>query len=146
MTDGKQRLENMLEALKSRGYRITPQRLAILKILAQSRGHPSVESIHKEVKAVFPTTSLATIYKTLTLLKELGQVLELGFADWGSRYDGNRPYPHPHIICTKCGAIVDPESESMSVMTQEMSQASGFRITHHRLDFFGLCPQCQKEE
>lgn len=146
MADGTKRLKNMLEALRSRGYRITPQRLAILKILAESRGHPSVESIYKEVKAAFPTTSLATIYKTLTLLKELGQVLELGFADWGSRYDGNRPFPHPHIICTQCGAIVDPENESMSVMTQEMAQASGFKITHHRLDFFGLCPQCQKVE
>ena len=141
--DPEARLKDILEALRQRGHRITPQRLAVLKILAESKNHPSVEEIYQQVKRDFPTTSLATIYKTVTLLKEIGQVLELGFADWGSRYDGNKPFPHPHIICTKCGAIMDPDFASMQAMTQEMAQKSGYQITHHRLDFFGLCPCCQ---
>lgn len=144
MADWEQRLEQMITALRGTGHRITPQRLAVLKILAASQNHPSVEMIYTQVKKDFPTTSLATVYKTITLLKELQEVLELGLADGGSRYDGNRPYPHPHVICTKCGTIVDPQFSSMEQMAEEMAKKSGFNITHHRLDFFGLCPKCQK--
>jgi Fur family peroxide stress response transcriptional regulator len=138
-----QRLEQMIAALKEHGLRVTPQRLAVLGILARRDDHPSVEQVYQEVRRDFPTTSLATVYKIVTLLKELGQVLELGFADAGSRYDGFKPYPHPHVICTRCGAIADPDYGDMQRMAQEMANLSGFTITSHRLDFFGLCPRCQ---
>jgi len=138
-----ERLDHMVFSLREAGHRITPQRLAVLKVLAADPDHPSVEHIYRQVKTDFPTTSLATIYKTVALLKELGEVLELGFADWGSRYDGRKPYPHPHVICTKCGTIVDPEYSSMGEMAREMAKKSGFHLTHHRLDFFGLCPKCR---
>jgi Fur family peroxide stress response transcriptional regulator len=140
------RLEQMIAALKARGLRVTPQRLAVLRILAARDDHPSVEQVFQEVHRDFPTTSLATIYKIVTMLKELGQVLELGFADAGSRYDGFKPYPHPHMICTKCGAIADPDYGDMQRMAQEMAKLSGFTITSHRLDFFGLCPRCQHKD
>ncbi|MFZ5584798.1 MAG: Fur family transcriptional regulator [Thermodesulfobacteriota bacterium] len=143
MSANQERLLAMQDALRQAGHRLTPQRLAVLRILADSREHPSVERIYLEVKRDFPTTSLATIYKTVTLLKDLGQVLELGFADGGSRYDGGRPYPHPHVICTKCGTIVDPDYPGMAAMAAEMAVKSGFKIDYHRLDFFGLCPRCQ---
>jgi Fur family peroxide stress response transcriptional regulator len=144
LSDADQRLEQMIKVLRDAGHRITPQRLAVLKILAESDNHPSVGMIYDKVKKDFPTTSLATVYKTITLLKEMQEVLELGFSDKGSRYDGNRPFPHPHVICTKCNAIVDPEFTNMDKMAAEMAKKSGFSITHHRLDFFGLCPKCQK--
>ena len=143
MAETDQRLEQMIKVLRDAGRRITPQRLAVLKILAESSNHPSVEMIYSQVKKRFPTTSLATVYKTVTLLKELQEVLELGFAGGGSRYDGKRPFPHPHVVCTKCGAIVDPQFSNMEEMAAEMAKKSGFKITHHRLDFFGLCPNCQ---
>ena len=143
--DPERRLEAMLTALKQQDRRITPQRLAVLRILAQSKGHPSVEQIYQVVKEDFPTTSLATIYKTVNLLKELGEVLELGFSDWGNRYDGNRPYPHPHLICTRCGAIADSEYQDMNNLIEEISRSSGYRLSHHRMDFFGLCPRCRRE-
>jgi Fur family peroxide stress response transcriptional regulator len=134
----------MLARLKNRGSRITPQRLAVLRILAASDGHPSVEQIHDQVKAQFPTTSLATVYKTVALLKELNEVLELGFPDTSNRYDGSRPFPHPHVICTKCRKVMDPELISLDELSDEMSRKTGYRILSHRLDFFGLCPECQK--
>ena len=139
------RRERMLDRLKEQGLRITPQRLEILRILSESVGHPSVEDIHAKVRAKFPTTSLATTYKTVALLKDLDEVLELGFADGSNRYDGNKPYPHPHVICTVCRKIMDPDLSMLRDMTEEVVRETGFRITTHRLDFFGLCPDCQKK-
>ncbi len=139
------RLSQILYKIKGRDFRLTPQRLAIIKILASSESHPSVDHIYKEVRKLFPTTSLATVYKTIALLKELNEVLELGFPDGSNRYDGNKPYPHPHAICTKCGKILDPEISSVHELSEEMKQKTGFVISSHRLDFFGLCPECQRK-
>lgn len=142
-SDGRSRRSQMLEKLRGRGFRITPQRLAVLEVLSRSEGHPSVEAIYAEVRARFPTVSLATIYKTIGVLKEIGEVLELGFADSGNRYDGHRPYPHPHLICTRCGAISDPDLSSLHDLTREVAAETGFQILTHRLDFFGVCRNCQ---
>ena len=145
MVNQRSRLDEMLQKLRQRNFRITPQRIAVLKILAFSKGHPSVESIYEEVRRDFPTTSLATVYKTVTLLKDLNEVLELGFPEGSNRYDGNKPYPHPHLICTQCKKIVDPDLASLADMTQELVSDTGFQIINHRLDFFGICPDCQKK-
>jgi Fur family peroxide stress response transcriptional regulator len=144
MTAPKIRLNQMITKLRERDYRITPQRLAILKILASSDGHPSVESIYEKVRQDFPTTSLATVYKTLIVMKEIGEVLELGFGDGSNRYDGNKPFPHPHLICTECRDIMDPDLGVLDDMAQELAQETGFKIMSHRLDFFGICPKCQE--
>jgi len=142
--ESQKRIEQMLSKLKERDFRITPQRLAVLRILAASEGHPSVDDIYQQVKIEFPTTSLATVYKTISLLKELNEVLELGFPDGSNRYDGNNPCPHPHVICVKCKRIMDPELMTMDTLSDEMIRKTGYKIYHHRLDFFGLCPECQK--
>jgi len=144
MADPQKRLETMLAKLKEKEMRITPQRMAVLKILSESSEHPSVERIYEQVRRDFSTTSLATIYKTIILLKEIGEVLEIGFSDGSSRYDGNKPYPHPHLICTICKTIMDPDSDSLKDVTAQLSRETGFRITSHRLDFFGICSGCQK--
>jgi len=139
------RLAQMLSKIKGRDFRLTPQRLVILKILADSKEHPSVDEIYQKVRSKFPTTSIATVYKTIALLKELNEVLELGFPDGSNRYDGNRPYPHPHAICLKCRKILDPEIASLDEISEEMKQKTGYTISSHRLDFFGLCPECQRK-
>jgi len=142
-TQNEERLAQMLAKLKDRDFRLTPQRLAIISILAGSEDHPSVDEIYTEVRRKFPTTSIATVYKTIALLKELNEVLELGFPDGSNRYDGNRPYPHPHAICVKCKKIMDPEISSVDKLSEEMKQKTGYLLSYHRLDFFGLCPECQ---
>ena len=143
--DPQKRTDEMLAKLKGRDFRITPQRLAVLKILAASEGHPSVDEIYQQVKAEFPTTSLATVYKTVALLKELDEVLELGFPDGSNHYDENNPSPHPHAICVRCKKIMDPELTNIDALSEEMCRKTGYKIFHHRLDFFGLCPECQKQ-
>ena len=138
-----QRLNQMLSKLKDHDFRLTPQRLAVLKVLAVSEGHPSVERIHETVRAEFPTTSIATIYKTVNLLKQLNEVLELGFSDGSNRYDGNKPFPHPHVICTECKEIIDPNLGSLKDLTKEVIKETGYQILNHRVDFFGICRDCQ---
>jgi Fur family peroxide stress response transcriptional regulator len=145
VADPQKRLEQMIRVLKGKECRLTPQRLAILRILSQSAGHPSAEQIYEQIKVDYPTISLATIYKTLNLLKNVGEVFEVTFASMGSHYDGNKPYPHPHLICTKCGQILDPPCESMAGIAEEIARQTGYKITHQQLNFLGLCPQCQQK-
>ena len=146
MTDHKKRFEIIIQKLRDNGHKITPQRLAIVKILAKSKGHPSVENIHVQIKKDFPTMSLATVYKNILLIKSLGEVLELGFPDGSNRYDGNKPKPHPHVICIKCQKIVDPDLDNLDEMKKEVELETNFKILNHRLDFFGICSNCMAEK
>ena len=145
MPDPDTRLRELVAKLKESNHRLTPQRLAVLRILAVSEGHPSVEQIYERLKPDFPMTSLATVYKTVTLLKEMGEILELGFNDGGNRYDGSKPYPHPHLICIQCGTIEDLELDALSDVSHQVAYDTGYQILSHRLDFFGICPRCQAE-
>jgi Fur family peroxide stress response transcriptional regulator len=137
----KTRLDDLLAKLKSAGHRITPQRLAIARILIDSGEHPSVEQIYRRVRKDFPTTSLATVYNTLERLKEMGEVLELTFSG-GSRYDGRNPSPHSHLRCTVCGAIEDVEID-LGPAAETVAAARGYAAVQHRLEFYGVCPRCQ---
>jgi Fur family peroxide stress response transcriptional regulator len=143
MTESGKRLAELIGKLKQRGYRLTPQRMAVLKILAHSDGHPSVDMIYEQVRDSFPMTSLGTVYKTITLLKDMGEVLELGFSDDSNRYDGNKPYPHPHLICIKCKNIIDPDINTLESLPSVVAEKYGYQILGHRLDFYGICPECQ---
>jgi len=139
------RLKELVAKLKEGNHRLTPQRLAVLRILAVGDGHPSVEQIYEQIKPDFPMTSLATVYKTVTLLKEMDEVLELSFNDGGNRYDGSKPYPHPHLICAQCGTIEDLELDALSDVSHQGACDTGYQVLSHRLDFFGICPKCQAE-
>ena len=142
MADPVERFNSIVQKIKENNQRLTPQRLAIVKILARSESHPSVEKIHRQLHDDFPTMSLATVYKTVSLVKDLGELLELGFSDGSNRYDGNKPYPHPHAICVKCKKIIDPDLAGLENIKKEVAVKTGFEIITHRLDFFGICRQC----
>jgi len=143
MADPQARFDELMARLRERQCRMTPQRLALLRLLAGSTDHPSAADLYDRLKAEFPTTSLATVYKTLSLLDEMGEVLELGFVDDVVRYDVNNPSPHPHLICVRCRRIVDADVGVAQDLAQEVAERSGFRVIGQRLDFFGLCPACQ---
>lgn len=143
MSDPESRFQQLVAKLKGRDYRLTPQRAALLRLIAVSEGHPSASHLYEQIQAQFPTTSPATVYKTLHLLKELGEVLELGFSNDDNRYDGNKPYPHPHLICLRCRKITDPQVSLVNDLTQEVAQLTGYQVLSHRLDFYGLCPDCR---
>lgn len=144
--DGDARVTHIVEQLREAGYRITPQRMALLDILCRSERHPNASQLHEALRQRFPTTSLATVYKTLNVLKELGEVQELGFSDDDNRYDAASPDPHPHLICVQCREIVDAGVAPLTAMAQEVAAASGYRVLSHRVEFYGLCPACQANQ
>ena len=139
----KERYVAMAAKLKASSLKSTPQRLAIMRVLAESKSHPGVDEICRRLRRRFPGISQATVYRNIMLIKSLGEAVEIALAGTGSRYDGRKPYPHPHIVCLECGKIIDPELASLSDMTREITAASGFEIRTFRLDFFGTCPACR---
>jgi Fur family peroxide stress response transcriptional regulator len=142
--DRSSRLPALVKKLKQHGHRLTPQRMAILKIMSESKAHPSVEMVYEKVRADFPMTSLATVYKTVILLKEEGEILELNLGSGGNRYDAAMPFPHPHLICIRCQKIIDLEIQMFNELPLELKQKYGFEITNQRMDFYGVCPECQR--
>src|SRR5205823_14431427 len=136
------RMEQMVEAMASRGHRVTPQRLAILEILAKSEGHPTANQVLRRVQRRFPMVGKATVYNTIQLLKDLGQVLELEFRDAANRYDGNVPEPHPHLVCTRCGRIDEATQPTLHETAERVANEVGYQILSHRVDVYGVCPSC----
>jgi Fur family peroxide stress response transcriptional regulator len=143
MPDPRVRFDELITALKDRDFRLTPQRVELVRLIASSAGHPSAAQLFEQIKTRFPTMSHATVYKTLALLKEMGQVLEIDLRD-DSHYDGNRPDPHPHLICTNCGRIVDGVLEIEPALLKQLEETSGYQIMRPQITFYGLCPDCQK--
>lgn len=142
MNDAQVRFDELIAALRKCDYRLTPQRVELVRLIASSEGHPSAGQLYEKIKGQFPTMSHATVYKTLAMLKEMGQVLEIDLRG-DSHYDGNRPDPHPHLICSNCNRIVDAELALDPGAIREMEQASGYTVLRSQIAFFGLCPDCK---
>ena len=143
MPDPNVRFDELIAALKERAFRLTPQRFELVRLIASSEGHPSAGQLYDRIKRQFPTMSHATVYKTLALLKDMGQVLEIDLRD-DSHYDGNRPQPHPHLICIKCNKIIDGDADFDPSAIRKLEQASGYKIIRSQVSFYGLCPDCKQ--
>jgi len=125
------------------GLKLTPQRLAILDYLEGNKSHPSAEDIYRSVHDRYPTMSLATVYSTLTALKEKGNVLELTVDPDKKRYDPNTS-PHNHLICLKCKTIVDIHDDFRIDLPDSAKQ--DFDVVKSHVEFYGFCPNCKNEE
>jgi Fur family peroxide stress response transcriptional regulator len=130
-----------IEALRNKGYKATPQRIAICRIVLNSRTHPSAQQVYDEVKKIHPTVSLATVYKTLEVLRNLELVQEINLPKGQARFD---PYLNPHInlICLKCGNITDLDDITVKEITRKVAAATKFRPTGQRVDVYGICQKC----
>jgi Fur family peroxide stress response transcriptional regulator len=142
--ESQQRLTEIIDNLRTKGLRLTPQRLAILKNLVSSDSHPTIEEVYAAVKGDFPMTSLATVYKTITLMKDMQEIQELHFDNQAVRYDGSTRLAHPHLICMECRRICDLEFETWSRLSEKITQESGYQVLNYRMDIFGVCPNCQE--
>lgn len=143
MTNSDVRFNQLIAALKEHDFRLTPQRVELVRLIAVSEGHPSASQLYTKIKRQFPTISQATVYKTLTLLKEINQVLEIDLRN-DSHYDGNRPQPHPHLICEQCNQIIDADLSFDQEALRSLEQASGYKILRPQISLYGLCPNCKE--
>jgi Fur family peroxide stress response transcriptional regulator len=142
MIDPNQRYTDLVNELKENGYRMTPQRMEVVRVIAASDGHPSATQIFETVKNQFPTMSQATVYNTIALLKEMNQILEIDLHG-DSHYDGNRPEEHSHLICKKCSRIVDADFDVDKETISRLENTSGYKIIRSQVAFYGFCPVCK---
>lgn len=147
MSDSPRSLDKLIEKLRQQGYRLTPQRRAVLRILTESHEHLDIEQIYTRLKPDFPMTSLATVYKTIALLKEMGVVHQINLDGGRAFYDGS-PSDHPHLICSKCRRILDLDLDIAPIadLIQAVARQEGYQLLGYRLDILGLCPRCRKTE
>ena len=145
------RYDQLLGRLRHDGFRLTPQRMAVLRVLAEDTGHPTVEQVYDRVRGDYPTTSLATIYKTIDMLKGIGEVLELSVGE-SHRYDGRDPRPHPHLICEVCGTVIDLALDGplgdpvvLSSAAAAIATARGYHDVRPQLEFRGRCAACEAD-
>jgi Fur family peroxide stress response transcriptional regulator len=144
MVDPTVRFDELIAKLRENDFRLTPQRVELVRLIASSEGHPSAAQLYAKIKTQFPTMSPATVYKTLAMLKEMNQVLEINLRE-DSHYDGNRPQPHPHLICNKCNKIIDAEVSLDQESLRMLEQTTGYKILRPQISLYGLCPDCKEE-
>lgn len=125
---------------RSKGLKLTPQRLAILEYLEGNKNHPSAENIYEAVKKKFPMMSFATVYKTLETLKLKGNLLELTIDPQRRRYDPDTK-THHHLICITCKKIIDIEADVPVSIPDEVKE--GFEVTGNHVEFYGICSDCR---
>jgi Fe2+ or Zn2+ uptake regulation protein len=129
----------MLSELKRAGLKLTPQRMAIVRELADDLSHPTAQSLFERLRPAFPTMSFATVYNTLDALARCGLTgsLNLGGA---VRFDPNTA-PHHHAVCDSCSAIVDVPVRAPAPR-QTLARAGGFRVRTEERTYRGLCGRC----
>ena len=132
----------LVARLQAAGYRLTPQRLALVHLLARDDTHPSADQIFARLRAEYPTVSLATVYNTLDVLVELGEALALDLSEGCTRYDVRRPDAHPHMVCRTCGRVSDLEIEGLAAFVDEARRSTDFGDLQPRIYFDGVCPSC----
>ncbi len=125
--------------------KMTPQRRVILEELQKTKSHPRADEIYDLVRRRLPRISLGTVYRNLELLSEEGHIMKLKPSASQKRFDG-RTEPHNHIRCTRCGRLEDIPLEPILNTEAPLNVFNGFVITGYRLEFLGLCPDCQREE
>jgi Fur family peroxide stress response transcriptional regulator len=134
--------QSVTTMLRDKGFKVTPQRLAIYSVLAATKAHPSAEMIFTELQPSYPTMSLATVYKTIEILKEIGLVQVLNAGEDSFRYDANTDN-HPHVRCMACGRVDDVHGIDVSAFISDVSAKTAYQVTGQQFYFYGVCPGCQ---
>lgn len=138
-----ERVSQSINKLKANNIRITPQRYGILEYLIELDSHPTADEIYKALSDRFPSMSVATVYNNLRLFTEIGFVKEMRFGDASSRFDFATT-EHYHAVCENCGKVEDVYYPGLEDVESVTADLTGFKITHHRLEIYGLCMDCQK--
>lgn len=139
-------IENLKESLKEKGYKLTPQRRAILNGIINSEGsHLTAEELYDLVKTDCPEIGLATVYRTVQLLEEMGVVCKLDLDDGRSRYElcqEDDSHQHHHLICNRCGKVLEVQGDLLDEIEESIEKKYKFTIENHSLKFYGICKDC----
>lgn len=132
--------------IHARGLRATRQRQLVLDVLQQNPGHLDAEAIHDEVKAIDPRISLATVYRTLALLKSLGLVAEHSLGEDHGHFEAAPTAPHYHFTCIKCKRVIEFEAAAVKEIVHGLSEQEGLQVTESHLTLSGYCRECRPSE
>jgi Fe2+/Zn2+ uptake regulation proteins len=145
-----EQIEKINRQMINKGYKLTPQREATLRVLLENeKDHLTAEDVYMLIKPNYPNIGLATVYRSLELLAELHVVEKVNFGDGGARFDlrsDDQPHMHHHLICTRCGMVEEIKEDWLLPMENRIEKELGFRVTDHRLDFHGICRECNAKE
>lgn len=133
--------------LSAQGLKSTKQRDLIAAIVLESEGHIGVEDIYRKARKRDPRVGFSTVYRTMKLLKDCGLVSERHFGDGVARYepvhDGEH---HDHLICVRCGEIVEFEDDDIEKRQDAIASRHGYRVQSHKHEIYGVCPKCLAKE
>lgn len=136
--------EGLINQLRERGFKITPQRLAIVDALVESRHlHPGANLVYEEARKRTRNVSLSTVYATLGHFSKHGLIKSLEFDRMENRYEGNLE-EHLNLVCRGCGKILDCFVPSLAE-TKEMARQAGFVVTDARMEYYGYCRDCSTD-
>ncbi|MFI5358525.1 MAG: Fur family transcriptional regulator [Halanaerobiales bacterium] len=140
-------LERYANRFRDNNYKLTAQRRDILDVLIDNSGkHYSAEELYAEVKKINPDIGLATVYRTLELMCQLGIAHQLDFDSNYKRYELSlEGEHHHHLICVECGKIVEFTDEDMEDFEKRLEKDYDFRIIDHNIKVFGYCKECQNK-
>ncbi len=139
--------EKLRNELKKRHLRITSQREAVLSVFLDNPGeHLTADEVYEKLAHKNSHISKATIYRTIELLEEMGFLAKVNFNDGFERYEVKEigAHHHHHLICTECGRVYEIEEDLLEDLERLIEKRTGFKIADHQLNFYGLCPNCQK--
>ncbi|OGW19411.1 MAG: transcriptional repressor [Nitrospinae bacterium RIFCSPLOWO2_12_FULL_47_7] len=141
---GKKELKVLEDYIVRNNLKVTRQRRIVLNAFADCEEHISAEELYKMVSNTEPKIGLATIYRTLALLTQSGLASVLDFGDGQKRYEHKFMHSHhDHMICTKCGKIIEFAHPIIEKLQDEVAKENKFTITSHKLDLFGFCRNCK---
>jgi Fur family ferric uptake transcriptional regulator len=133
----------LVESVRGMGYRMTPQREMILDAIHEE-GHITADEIYQRVCAKSSAINLATVYRTLEMLKQLGIVTAIDTGGGCVHYELAGEQPHHHLVCEACGETVELDCDVLLPLEQELCKRYRFQMNLNHLALFGLCPKCQK--
>jgi len=131
--------------LKANRLKFTSQREAILQTLYDNPEHFTSENLYILVKEKHPSLNIgiATVYRTLALLEESGLVSSISLGVQGKKFEiANKPH-HDHLICEKCGTIVEFENKQIEELQHQIAEINGFKLTDHLMQLYGICQNCR---
>lgn len=129
--------------LKHHGYKLTPQRRAVVQAIISSQDHLTPQGIYEKVSREHPNIGLVTVYRTLEILQELELICELHGSGACHSYTMGSSQHHHHLICSKCGVVIDFTGYDITDLERNISKRNKFKITGHLLEFVGLCQDCR---